>query len=211
MSNLILTPESEDFFLYTQNPLPAPWSIALGAGLQGLDGYAEAASTNAADYEAYAYTLPSDHYVSAQIKTIVNANNPRLFLCARSSAPEVGYQVLYYQNALTLYHGIHPFYNVSPLTLENGDTLTIACIGQTIFLLQNGVTVGQIDDSQYVTGGGAFLGMQVANLTDLQVENFTVGSGVNPASQFGGYRPEYPGYQAPRPQPAYTRPSFYRL
>ncbi len=159
VGNPTLTPQVSDSFDYTGAPLPGPaWGNAINQGLQAEDGYCQAASV-APNYEEYiGASLPDDQYLSWTIQSFNPANSPAIYLVARASAWNVGYRLLVVagnaesENSWSLLdHNADTLLSGSTL-FNNGDTITLACVGSTIYVLQNTTVIGSVVDTQY-TGG----------------------------------------------------------
>jgi hypothetical protein len=188
MSSPYLTALATDNFDYVSNPLPNPPWTATGNGLQALDGYCEAGSNgfreNGGEYTGV--STPNDSFCSIIVKSYNQAQTPELYLGVRMNESEQfsGYQLGYIgsdipftlQNAAT----DEVLITLPSTTLVEGDVLTLAVVGYTLYVIYNGTIIGSVvDTDEAFSSGPTLLYMSPGALTDVQISSFSMGSASN--------------------------------
>jgi len=183
--SIILTPQFTDsFHRADENPLAnPPWSVAAGTPSLQIVSDACQASDIAFNGNVYEGAVPDDQYASVTIASLTN--NPELLLYVRQSGDLQRTSGTFYQLLVFLAFGSFDVFQsptnnfllgVSGLTIAVGDVWTLAAIGTTIYVLQNGIELGSVSDSS-IASGNAALGAEVSvTLSDVTYSLFAAGS-----------------------------------
>jgi hypothetical protein len=175
---IVLTQLAEDNFATDANasPLPSPpwslgtpptfWKLAVVSGL--CVGSAATANNGCENYVGSGgFSLPNDQYASANIPNVVSFGQSVLQPSCRAAGgnyESTGYlsfnagYTLVVQSAgfFTLYYVTGFTYTMlgtsEHVTGRNNDIWTIAAIGTTVFVLQNGVIIISVSNSTYSSG-----------------------------------------------------------
>ncbi|MFZ0738442.1 MAG: Ig domain-containing protein [Candidatus Acidiferrales bacterium] len=180
-------------------PLASPWAIdeAGDPGLKIVGDLCESATENSSyNVQIYDYTpgTPNDQYASATLGAAPSGNG-RLMLAVRLSdtgqawgndaTPSYVLQVVFsarVDNSQSATWQIFEWGSGSELTsgtgltINSGDTFAIAAVGSQIFAIQNGVVLGSITDTTNTSGKTALSIVRASAYTDVQLEEFTMGS-----------------------------------
>jgi hypothetical protein len=186
--SITLTPLfTDDFHRANENPLAnPPWSLPVGSNtLQIVSDVCEC--TQDSCNNTYEGALPDDQYASATIAGFVAANNPQLRVYVRQSG-DLG---TFYELVVT-----SGSFFIKQLPTDNvllfitgtvaavDDVWTVAAIGTTLYVLQNGTQVGSVSDSSIASGGAALgAGINIA-LSDITYSLFVAGSAAVPPTVY---------------------------
>jgi hypothetical protein len=185
MSITLTTLSSDNFQRANAYPLGGLWVYDY-SGMDGLeiDSHLANAPVNQPGSpsnltfgeQGYNYSLPNDHFVSITLADHVLNSDVLITLGARmdlvtrpqtvpgefsvnlvlqSSGGNTLSWYLYTDEAAGFINGF-VFANV-------GDVFTLACIGSTCYVLQNGTILGQHTTNAYVSGTGTYTGMFLSN------------------------------------------------
>jgi hypothetical protein len=182
---------SDNFTRPNENPLASPpWNASFQThALQIVSDLCEETTTSGTSGESYTgIALPADQYASATIGSITTVHTVFLSLFVRVTGNSSSGN--YYElsisksgagNNFGLYNvvGGTPTQILSTLnpSVSAGDVWTLAVVGTTLFVIQNGIQLGSVTDATIASGPAAALRIQAGfNLTDVQISNFAVGS-----------------------------------
>ena len=196
---------SDNFQRANVSPLAAPWAIDEN-GDTGLaivsDLCGDAGGANTTGVQLYEETLPNDQYVSATLGGPLQSGSSGFEISARTTDNGVqftpghwpGYALVVYGFFGTI--GWNLFCSTggliaseSGLTINSGDTFTLAIVGTTVYVLQNSTLLTSFSNSAVSSGGSALACISNGNGNSVQVSNFVVGSassGYDPTKIFLG-------------------------
>jgi hypothetical protein len=190
--SLILTPiASDNFTRANESPLASPpWSTVTGFNsLQVVSNVCEPTTNATENGEEYTnVTLPANQYASATLGALTS--NSAYFLHARCQSitslkscyrltvnPVTGSSQAYIQSIDGSGNATLLLLLNSGLVISSGDVWSIACVGSSLFIVQNGTSLGNVTDTTYASGQYSGLGIRdVSTQSDTTVTNFTIGS-----------------------------------
>ncbi len=187
---------SDSFQRPNENPLAhPPWTKdALSQGLQIISHLAQGTATFTDCIELYTgVSSPNDQYTSATLGATI-AGNANLVLGVRMTDNGTGLQMPGYFTRIagagtwTLQTGSSTLATGSGLTVNSGDVFSLAAIGTTLYLFQNGVQLGSAVDTTYSSGSAVLCCSTGASASAVQVSNFACGSAsTSPGGTGTGY------------------------
>lgn len=130
-------------------------------------------------------SLPNNQYASVTLAALVTAHDTSFQIMIRVTDTGVSYGSLPgYRLYASPNFGLYYLYSAAvglilsvSATASAGDVWTVAAIGSTIYVLQNGVQLGSVTNTNYASGlAAALVAQEVEALTDVQFSNFAVGS-----------------------------------
>lgn len=182
------------------NPLTSPWTIDEygDPGMQIVSDACEPPNTFYEGFQSYAYAnMPSNQYVSVTLGTLA-AGGSDVYMAARyndngdsfNANPATPCYVLelsaYGGGAWYLFEWASQnllAYGL-PYLPEAGDVWTLAVIGTTLYVIQNGSQLASVSDSTHASGLTG-LGGFTATAGNVVVSNFSMGSASNTAPSSG--------------------------
>jgi len=184
---------ADNFSRANVNPLTSPWAIDVAAdpGLQIVSDLCEATVLNSACGQIYNYAggTPNDQYASMTIQSFVLANSPLGLVLVRwtdngtsigSVVTALTYELQIRQNAGELgwriFSGGTGIIASGNTTFTVGDTFTLAVVGTTLFVLQNGTQLTSISNTSHSSGVTALGSVAFTALNDVEFSNFAMGS-----------------------------------
>jgi hypothetical protein len=197
--SIFLSQTAFDNFQYPNiQPLPSPpWTVGYSNTLQVVSELCEAEEVGDTALEIYTgTTLPANQYASATISNMAMEALLELTIRQQYESPfQYGYilsvwnlgpgESFCYVDAWDFPSATEVLY-VGGLTINDGDVWTIAAIGSTIYVLQNGNILSSATDSTWSSGPYSQLGLQDESATtDLQISLFSIGSASLTASISG--------------------------
>jgi hypothetical protein len=221
---------SDNFQRANVSPLTSPWTLAsVGSqpGLQIVSELCEGGEFGAAQFYIFA-DLPNDQFASGTVAALpTDENGFMLFVRVTDNGSTLntwpGYKMEVFNNGSDGEYGVFTpasggILSGSGLTINPGDVFTLAAIGTTIYVLQNGAVIGSVTDTSYSSGGTAL----ECDAAEVRLSNFAIGSASNAAvvvPQAGGWdayskviQQQRPQPQRPQPQPLrdWRNPSAYK-
>jgi hypothetical protein len=188
--SLTLTPlQTDSFNRANVNPLTAPWALdeANDYGFQIASEICEAGGSNniCEQYFTYAGT-PNDCYCTVILVTLAAASS---FFYLKIRATDNG-QPFFSQLGYRFHVAVGGAWNLyvdtasshtsilsgTGLTINSGDTFTIAAVGTTLYVFQNSTQLGSVVDSTYASGSVQLGGEAVSSTSNLQFSSFVMGS-----------------------------------
>jgi hypothetical protein len=180
---LILTPIFTENFIPDANPLnPANWTVFVSQ-LQALSGQCRAVDFSE-DIEICKAVLPVDQYVSGTLGSFNAGVSWEIDLILRFTSSSTAYYLSILNGPpplLTIYGASptvpNPLFQTSNVTYTTGDVFTIAVIGTTLYLFQNGRFLGAVVDTAFATGTSGLEFIATVNpATDTGLSLFVCGS-----------------------------------
>jgi hypothetical protein len=200
--SLTLTPlQSDNFQRANQNPLVSPWEPDLhgDSPLQVVSDTCEGAGTNG-NAMIFSYTggLPNDQYASvtlAEAPTVNSGFGCIVRLTDNASNPygqSTGYRfaaVMSGAGGGAANWGVYWEFGLlasGTATVAAGDVWTLAVVGTTIYVIQNGNVLDSFTDTKYSSGVAMLLAQPDFETSAVQISNFVIGSASTAAPPSGG-------------------------
>ena len=185
--SIYLTQLGSDNFQYANvNPLPSPpWTVANTHGLQVVSDVCQGTFAGSNCDEIYSNISPSaDQYASVTLSNVGTHDSFfSLFVRSQSSSSVSNcYQLLV--RAVASFWALYSVVSGSQTqlaagspTVSDGDVWTLAVIGSTLYVLQNGTQLGSVSNSTY--SSGSYVGLEAIPetvVTDMQFSLFALGN-----------------------------------
>jgi hypothetical protein len=175
---------SDNFQRANVAPLTSPWTLASVGSQPGLQIVSELCEGNISGGAAQFYThdLPNDQFASGTVAALpTDENGFMLFVRVTDNGSTLntwpGYKMEVFNLGSDGQFGVFTpasgaILTGTGLTINPGDVFTLAAIGTTIYVLQNGTVLGSVTDTSYSSGGTAL----ECDASEVKLSNFAIGS-----------------------------------